>query len=187
MRNTLFPSCQLFFRKRDVIIDSFFNYLAKKVCFWVETRFMIHWIAHSLMARAERDRGCSRPAVLLPLLNYVCLLITIQGSSYWLGQRFCACFMLRFALQGRGGGKGGSANFKTKHTEPKKSLQPSTGTLGWAPGQQRYFLNIISGLYPIYDWLWPSCLLPAQSYPFAVINLFDYTNIELVWDTHWPK
>ena len=36
-------------------------------------------------------------------------------------ERFCACFVLSFALQtpeGTGGEKGGSANFRTKHTEP---------------------------------------------------------------------
>ena len=31
---------------------------------------------------------------------------------------FCPCFVLKFALEGRGGGKGGNANSITKHTEP---------------------------------------------------------------------
>ena len=40
----------------------------------------------------------------------------LQWSSYLLGQRFCACFVLKLAPQGRE--KGESANLKTKHTDP---------------------------------------------------------------------
>ena len=39
----------------------------------------------------------------------------IQGWSYSLGQRFSVCFVFKFTQQGE---KRGSANFKTKHTEP---------------------------------------------------------------------
>ena len=41
----------------------------------------------------------------------------IQGSSYLLGERFSACFVLKFALQ-REGEKGDNVNLKTKHTKP---------------------------------------------------------------------
>ena len=41
--------------------------------------------------------------------------LDIQGWSYLLGQRFSACFVLKFALQM--GEKGGHARFKMKYTE----------------------------------------------------------------------
>ena len=47
--------------------------------------------------------------------------VDLQWSSYLLGQKFRACFVLKSAFQkaeGTRGEKGGSANFKTKHTEP---------------------------------------------------------------------
>jgi len=42
----------------------------------------------------------------------------MQGSRYFLGQRFSACFVLKLApTRGEWGEKGGSANFKKKHSE----------------------------------------------------------------------
>ena len=53
------------------------------------------------------------------------------GVKLLIGSKVLCMFYVAFCTpEGRGGGKGGSANFKTKHTEPKKSLQPCTGTLG---------------------------------------------------------
>ena len=42
----------------------------------------------------------------------------ILGSSYLLGLRFRACFILKFAYQRERGRKGRECKFKTKHTEP---------------------------------------------------------------------
>ena len=48
-----------------------------------------------------------------------------MGDSYSLGERFSACFVLKFALQRGREIKGGNIYFKTKHSEPLTQEIPS--------------------------------------------------------------
>jgi len=60
----------------------------------------------NIQQKIGHERGAKPPCI-------------VQGWSYLLGQWFSACFVLKFALQRRDRGKkGGSENFKIKHTEP---------------------------------------------------------------------
>ena len=54
------------------------------------------------------------------------MFIKVQGSSYLLDQKFCACFILKFALRGERGRTGRDCKFQHKYT------QPLTQEIPWA-------------------------------------------------------
>ena len=68
----------------------------------------------------------------------------ILGRSNLLGQRVSFCFVLKFAPQRWEGEKGGSADFKIKHTEPLIQEIPS---------------GLLNKKCPNYLWIlsWPLC------------------------------
>ena len=75
---------------------------------------------------------------------------SLQGAIYLLRQKFCACFVLK--SEGRGGEKGGRANFKTKYTEPSTQ-------------------EIHSTLYNGKDWVWQRSFKHVFIAPKGLQNL----------------